>query len=120
MSAFIDQVRDRLGVEPVCRTFGVSASAYYQRAAGQQSARARRHERVAARIREVHEANYRAYGYRRVHKVLQREGEDVGRDQVAALMRYEYAEIGRQTGDSTRTVERQLKRARNRLRALAA
>ena len=33
---------------------------------------------------------------------------------------YGYAEIGLQTGDSTRTVERQLKRARNRLRALAA
>jgi RNA polymerase sigma factor (sigma-70 family) len=33
---------------------------------------------------------------------------------------YRYAEIGRQTGDSPRTVERQLKRARSRLRTLAA
>ena len=57
MSAFIDQVRDRFGVEPVCRTLGVSASAYYQRATGQRSERAVRHEQLAARIREVHEAN---------------------------------------------------------------
>lgn len=87
MSAFIDQVRDRFGVEPVCRTLGVSSSAYYQRATGQRSERAERHERLAEQIRVLHEANYRAYGYRRVHKALKREGVDVGRDQVAALMR---------------------------------
>ena len=30
VSAFIDEHRDRFGVEPICRTLGVSASAYYQ------------------------------------------------------------------------------------------
>jgi transposase InsO family protein len=87
VSAFIDRVRDRFGVEPVCRTLGVSASAYYRRATGQRSARSVRHERLAGRIAEVHRANYGAYGYRRVHKALGRDGVDVGRDQVAALMR---------------------------------
>ena len=89
MSAFIDQVRDRHGVEPTCRTLGVSSSAYYQRATGQRSARVERHERLVGRIRGVHEADYRAYGYRRVHKALQRDGVDAGRDQVARLMRQE-------------------------------
>jgi hypothetical protein len=32
VSAFIDAHRERFGVEPVCRTLDVSASAYYKRA----------------------------------------------------------------------------------------
>ena len=39
MSAFIEGHRERFGVEPICETLGVSASAYYQRATGQRSAR---------------------------------------------------------------------------------
>lgn len=39
MSAFIDEHRARFGVEPICRTLGVSASAYYHRKAGARSAR---------------------------------------------------------------------------------
>ena len=31
---FIDEHRDRFGVEPICRALGVSASAYYHRARG--------------------------------------------------------------------------------------
>ena len=103
MSAFIDQVRDRFGVEPVCRTLGVSPSAYYQRASGQRSERAVRHERLAGRIGEVHEANYRAYGYRRVHKVLERQGEVVGRDQVAGLMRQQGLQGAKRRGKPWRT-----------------
>ena len=86
MSAFIDMHRDQLGVEPVCQTLGVSASAYYQRAIGERSERAVEDERLTGRIREVHGANYECYGYRRVHAQLVREGEAGGRDQVARLM----------------------------------
>jgi putative transposase len=32
VTAFIDEHRDRFGVEPICRVLGVSASAYYHRA----------------------------------------------------------------------------------------
>ncbi len=35
---FIDEQRGRFGVEPICETLGVSASAYYQRATGEQCA----------------------------------------------------------------------------------
>jgi hypothetical protein len=45
----------------------VSASAYYQRATGERSERAVEDERLTARIREVHEASYECYGYRRLH-----------------------------------------------------
>jgi putative transposase len=65
VSRFIDEHRGRFGVEPICSTLGVSASAYYQRATGVRSARSVEDERLLARIREVHEANYCAYGYRR-------------------------------------------------------
>jgi putative transposase len=81
VSAYVDQHRDRFGVEPICRTLGVSASAYYQRATGERSARRVEHERLTARIRDVHRANYECYGYRRVHAALARAGETAGRDQ---------------------------------------
>ena len=74
MSRFIDERRDDFGVELICRTLGVSASAYYRRASGERSARAVEDERLLGRIREVHEANYEAYGYRRLWKQLLRQG----------------------------------------------
>ena len=62
MSAFIDQHRERFGVEPICRTLDVSASAYYRRATGERSARELEDERLLAVIRSVHKDNYEAYG----------------------------------------------------------
>jgi len=81
---FIDEHRERFGVEPICQTLDVSASAYYQRATGERSARRVEDERLTGRIREVHEANYECYGYRRVHAQLIREDEPAGRDQGRA------------------------------------
>ena len=62
MTAFIDEHRGRFGVEPICRVLGVSASAYYQRANGPRCQRAVEDERLLGRIRELHAANYYAYG----------------------------------------------------------
>ncbi len=87
MSAFIDAHRERFGVELICRTIGVSASAYYQRRTGQRSRRAVDDERLLGRIRELHAANYCAYGSRRMWKALTRTGEPVGRCRVERLMR---------------------------------
>ena len=87
MSRFIDQHRGRFGVGPICRTLGVSASAYYQRATGARSVRAVADERLLGVIRKVHKANYEAYGYRRTWKALLRAGERVPRCQVQRLMR---------------------------------
>ncbi|MBA3382057.1 MAG: hypothetical protein H0T97_09390 [Actinobacteria bacterium] len=52
MSRYIDQHRGRFGVEPISRTLGVSASAYYQRRTGRRSERAVEDERLLHRIRE--------------------------------------------------------------------
>ena len=65
----------------------MSASAYYQRASGQRSARAIADERLLERIREVHAANYYAYGSRRMWIALKRAGEPVARCTVERLMR---------------------------------
>ncbi|MCD6728134.1 MAG: hypothetical protein LT070_12975 [Solirubrobacteraceae bacterium] len=68
MSAFIDEHRERFGVEPICRVLGVSASAYYQRASGERSERVVEDERLLAVIEKTYAANYYAYGYRRTWK----------------------------------------------------
>ena len=87
MTAFIDERRGRFGVEPICRTLQVSASAYYQRRTGQRSRRSLEDERLLERIREVHAANYYAYGSRRMWVALRRAGEPVARCTVERLMR---------------------------------
>jgi hypothetical protein len=87
VSRFIDEHRGRFGVEPICRTLDVSASAYYQRASGARSARVVGDEWLLERIERLHAANYCAYGYRRTWKALRRAGVSVGRDRVKRLMR---------------------------------
>ena len=103
MSAFIDAHRARFGVELICRTLDVSASAYYRRVTGERSARAIEDERLLAVIRRVHEDNYEAYGQRRMWKALLREGEDVGRDHVRRLMRANGIEGAKRRGRPWRT-----------------
>jgi putative transposase len=88
VSAFIDEQKAAgFAVELVCRTLGVSRSAHYQRATGQKSARAIADEQLVALIRQVHEENFEAYGYRKLHLALRRRGVEVGRDRVKRLMR---------------------------------
>jgi len=87
VSRYIDAHRGRFGVEPICRVLDVSASAYYQRATGEQSARTVEDERLLGRIGELHAKNYFAYGSRRMWKALRLAGEDVGRGHVERLMR---------------------------------
>jgi putative transposase len=87
VSTFVDGERGRFGVEPICQALDVSASAYYQRGSGKRSQRSVDDERLLERIRELHAANYHAYGYRRMWKTLKRAGERVPRCRVQRLMR---------------------------------
>jgi putative transposase len=103
VSRYIDEYRGRFGVEPICRVLGVSASAYYQRATGQRSRRAVEDERLLERIREVHKANYEAYGYRRTWKALLRAGEQAPRCQVQRLMRAHAIQGAKRRGRPWRT-----------------
>jgi len=103
VSAFVDEYRVRFGVEPICRTLGVSASAYYQRASGPPSSRRLEDERLLGRILELHAANYYAYGSRRMWKALVREGEQVGRGRVERLMRRNGIQGAKRRGKPWRT-----------------
>jgi putative transposase len=87
VSRYVDEHRERFGVEPICTTLGVSVSAYYQRRSDRRSPRVVEDERLLARIRELHAANYYAYGYRRMWKTLRRAGEQLPRCRVQRLMK---------------------------------
>ena len=103
MSRYIDEHRGRFGVEPICRVLDVSASAYYQRAGGERSERDLQDERLLARIRVLHRANYYAYGYRKMWLAFKRAGEDVGRDRVKRLMRANGIQGAKRRGKPWRT-----------------
>lgn len=62
-------------------------------------------ERLSARIREVHAANYCAYGYRRTWKALLRAGEQVGRDRGYRLMRAAGIQGAKRRGRRWRTTK---------------
>lgn len=104
MSAFIEQQRAAgFAVELICRTLGVSSSAYYRRRGGPPSARAVEDARLLERIREIHAANYYAYGSRRMWKALRRAGETPGRCRVERLMRRAGIQGAKRRGKPWRT-----------------
>ena len=103
MSSYIEEHRERFGVEQICRTLEVSASAYYERAKGERSDREIEDERLLSRIAEIHERNYCAYGYRRMWIALRREGEEAGRGRVQRLMREAGIQGAKRRGKAWRT-----------------
>jgi putative transposase len=103
VSRFVDEHRGRFGVEPICSTLGVSASAYYQRSTGERSVRAVEDEWLLGRIEAVHAVNYHCYGYRRTWLALKRDCVDVGRDRVKRLMRAHGIQGAKRRGKPWRT-----------------
>lgn len=89
---FIDQHKQKFGVEPICRTLmsagtQIAPSTYYAAKKRPLSARSRSDARLLVQIRRVHEANYGVYGARKIHAQLLREGIQVARCTVERLMR---------------------------------
>jgi putative transposase len=84
---FIDAHRDELGVEPICEVLQVAPSTYYAAKARRPSTRALRDASLIPQLVALWEANYRVYGARKLWRAAQRADMDVGRDQVARLMR---------------------------------
>ena len=93
MIRFIDMHRDQFGVELICRVLKDAVRAFLTsrgyRAAKTRPASARqlRDELLVGEIVRLHEENYGVYGVRKMHALLRRQGWDVGRDQIARLMR---------------------------------
>jgi putative transposase len=71
----------------MCRMLNVSRSAYYDWKDRPPSATTARRERLKQMITAVFEANHGTYGYRRIHAVLVRSGEQVSGELVRDLMR---------------------------------
>ena len=86
--AFVDQHRQRWGIEPICKVLQVAPSTYYGAKSRPPSARALRDEELRAEVRRVHQDNFGVYGVEKVWRQLNREGIAVGRDRVQRLMRY--------------------------------
>jgi hypothetical protein len=90
--AFIDASKVLFGIEPICRVLRdhnlpIAPSTYYAFKKRPPSARAVSDERLVPIVKAVHEDNFGVSGARKLWHAFRRQGERVGRDQVARLMR---------------------------------
>jgi transposase InsO family protein len=91
--SFIDAHRTResgglrWGVEPICQVLEIAPTTYWSAKTRPPSARALRDAELGPKIEALWERNYSVYGRRKLAKAARKAGHDVGRDQVARLMR---------------------------------
>ena len=90
----------------------MAPSTYYDTKARPPSARAQRDAALRPALRQLWTENYRVYGARKLWKAARRAGHDVGRDQVARLMRAAGIE-GVRRGKRVRTTKPDLTAARH-------
>jgi putative transposase len=91
LSAFIDQHRDRFGVEPIFKVLPIAPSTYFAHAARHadpnlRSDRAKRDAELIPEVQRVYRENFEVYGVRKVWRQLRREDFDVARCTVGRLM----------------------------------
>ncbi len=93
MIAFIDEHRDQFGVEAICRTLGatecgfITSRGYRAAKTRPRSSRTLRDGILVEELRRIHAENYSVYGVRKMHHAMRRAGWEIGRDQVARLMK---------------------------------
>ncbi len=102
MIAYVDEFKDRFGVEPICAQLPIAPSTYYDAKSRPPSTRALRDERLRPEIERVHEENFGVYGARKVWRQMNREGTDVARCTIERLMR-ELGLVGVRRGKKRRT-----------------
>jgi len=71
----------------MCRLYGVTRAGFYVWRSRERSERERANERLAERIRVVHQASRGTYGSPRVYRVLRAQGLRVSENRVARVMR---------------------------------
>ena len=86
MIAYIDQHKDRYGVEPICQLLPIAPSTYHAAKRRLPSARAVRDTELKTEIVRVHAEHFGVYGARKVWRQLHREGIAVARCTVERLM----------------------------------
>ena len=92
MNGFVNEHRDRFGVEPICRALQIAPSGYRRRAACERNpslrcARAQRDAALLPHVQRVWDENLQVYGVKKVWRQLAREGHAVPRCMVERLMR---------------------------------
>ncbi|WP_394289325.1 IS3 family transposase [Microbacterium sp.] len=93
MIRFINEHRDRFGVELICRVLRPAVQGFltargYRAAVGRApSARQLRDDLLIPEVARLHAENYGVYGRRKMHALMRRQGWDIGRDQTERLMR---------------------------------
>jgi len=92
VSVFIDEHRDRFGVEPICKALQIAPWRYWREAARRHNpalrpARQQRDAALQPEIERVWRSNRQVYGADKVWKQLHREGRPVARCTVERLMR---------------------------------
>lgn len=117
MTAYVEKRREVFGVEPICRALGVPVSTHYARRSRKPSRRELADRELLVEIEAAHTGYRRVYGARKTWLELRRRGVDVGRDQVARVMRQHGIE-GKLRGRKRRTTipdEAAVERARDLL-----
>jgi len=104
---FIDEHRERLGVEPICKALQVAPSGYRREAARARNPalwppRRQRDATLRGQIEQVWSSNMKVYGADKVWKQLRREDIAVARCTVERLMRQQGLR-GAMRGKSVRT-----------------
>jgi transposase InsO family protein len=89
---YIESYRDRFGVEPICTVLSehgcpIAPSTYYQRSARPVSEAELEDAYLANALVTLHREEWSVYGARKLYRAARHAGLDVGRDQVARLMR---------------------------------
>lgn len=92
MVRYIDDYKDRYGVEPMCQMLPIAPSTYYEHKARERepSRRPKRYwtdEAHKVEITRIHAENFGVYGARKVWKQMHREGLSAARCTVERLMR---------------------------------
>jgi transposase InsO family protein len=113
---FVQEYRETFRVGKMCEVLKVSRSGYYAWRNRGPSEREQEDRRLAAQIREIHEANRKVYGSPRIYSALRSRGIRCGKHRVAKIMRLESLRgRSKQRFRSTATVRAELPAAPNRL-----
>jgi len=117
VTRYIEERRETFGVEPICSVLGVPVSTHYARRSRKPSRRELRDRELLGEIEAARSGYRRVYGARKTWLELRRRGIEVGRDQVARVMR-SHGIAGKLRGRRPRTTipdETALERARDLL-----
>jgi len=109
---YIDAHRSEFGVEPIGTTLQVASSTYHAARSRLPSARQIRDGLMMPILLALWVANFKGYGVHKLWKVARRAGHDIGRDQVARLMKTIGIE-GVRRGRRVRTTRRDDQAARS-------